>query len=130
MSELPTLTKLSAACNNLPTVDIKAWRATISWIQEVNKQASAALSTLSEKICDAWYDLRRILGESLDNVAMTMEELWQEIQDAMLVDDQTMPPREYGEKLIRKKERFRKHASYNYIPQVHRNLTYMRRRYS
>ena len=108
-----------------------AFKQAIAAFNKLAERASAAFKEVDEKlqqfsdvICEAFH------VESV-KALMTIEELWEEIQDAMLFDDsQTMPPREYGEKLIRKKERFRKHASYNYIPQVHRNLPYMRRRYS
>lgn len=111
--------------------DMQSWQAAIFWAQELSERATAAFEALNEKLSDVWDDLRRVLGVSLDDAAKTFEELWQEIQDAILFDDpQTMSPRAYGEKLVKKKERFRKHASYNYIPQAHRNLPYMRRRYS
>lgn len=111
--------------------DIQSWQADIYFKLGLPEQAYAALKALSEKLSDVWDDLRRFLGASLDDVTKTFEELWQEIQDAILFDDpRTMPPHRYGAKLREKREGTSKHASYNYIPQAHRNLPYMRRRYS
>ncbi len=110
--------------------DIQSWKAAISFKLGLPEQASAALKALSDKLSDVWETIYNVLGVSIIVAAKSLAELMQEIQDIIPVDEKTMPPHKYGAKLREKKERFHKNASYNYIPQVHRNLPYMRRRYS
>lgn len=111
--------------------DIQSWQADIYFKLGLPEQASAALKALSDKLSDVWETIYNVFGLGIIEAAQSLAELMQEIQDAILFDDpQTMPPHKYGAKLREKREGTNKHASYNYIPQAHRNLPYMRRRYS
>lgn len=110
--------------------DIQSWQAAIHFKLGLPEQACAALKALSDKLCDVWETIYNVLGVSIIEAAQSLAELMQEIQDIIPVDEKTMPPHRYGAKLREKREGTNKHASYNYIPQAHRNLPYMRRRYS
>ena len=110
--------------------DMQSWQADIYAKLQLPDQAYAALKDLSDKLCDVWETIYNVLGVSIIEAAQSLAELMQEIQDIIPIDEKTMPPRKYGAKLKEKREGTSKHASYNYIPQAHRNLPYMRRRYS
>ena len=109
------------------------------WMKIDVERARIELAALNEKMTETTNTIHDSFGLSSTDAIKAFEELG-EYMDCysdflwgcwdFYIDDVSLPPHRYGAKLREKREGTSKHASYNYIPQAHRNLPYMRRRYS